>query len=1148
TFTIWFTALTNGTLVNNVTAKSNETNDTNDTANVTVYSPNMTVEKVTLDNGVFVNNTVRFVIVVTNTGDCNLSDVKVTEDFNPAELKYESIVDSTGKWSKSSDYVFVYDGNLTVGESANFTIVFTALVNGTLENQVNASSNETDNKTGNNTTTVYKPNMTVEKVTLDNGVFVNNTVRFVIVVTNTGDCNLTDVKVTEDFDSAELRYESIVDSTGKWSKSSDYVFVYDGNLTVGESANFTIVFTALVNGTLENQVNASSNETDNKTGNNTTTVYKPNMTVEKISLNKTVLIGNNTEFIIVVTNTGDCNLTNVKVTEIYDDKELRYIKHTNEESWTKSGNVFNYKGVLAPNESVNFTITFKTLVNGTLINKVNASSNETDNKTGNNTTDVKPVCDLEISKLVNTSNVFVNDMVEWSIIVKNYGPNTAENVIVRDILPDNIEFVVPKDCEIKGNDLIWNIGKLGPNESKTLKLITKLLAEGQFDNFVSVNTTTNESDYTNNNASNTTVANPICDLIINKTVNASSIDVGDSVEWTISVINVGPSTALDVKVKDNLPDGAIILSANPSAGNFDMNTRVWEIGSLDANNPVSLILVTQIVAEGNITNVVVVNTSTYEPNKTNNEANNTTVANPVCDLEIIKLVNASRVYEDDLVEWTITVINRGPSVAYDVIVNDTLPNGLKLISSTPSTGKYSNGIWDIGTMDKDATVSLVLITQATELGNITNIASVNSTTPDKNTTNNIANNTTEVIPVCDLEITKLVNASNVNITDFVEWTIRVVNKGPSTAKDVKVTENLPSGLKVIKVTPSTGSYANNVWTIGDLEKDASVSLVLITQVIKDGNITNIVVVNTTTPDSNETNNKANNTTEVNPVCDLDIIKLVSAKKAYVGEELTWTIKVTNHGPSAASDVKVLENIPNSLKYIKAIASKGTYNAKTQVWTIGKLASGSSVTLKIVTKVLSVGNITNPVEVTTTTPENDTTNNKANNTTEGIAIVDLAVIKYADKEVYHIGDKIQWIITVVNYGPCDAHDVVAYDVLPDSVKFIGYKASKGSYDASTGRWDIGNLTKDESVTLYIDCIALIDGKITNEVNVTCNETDSNLSNNYDNCTVEVIKNETVPPVHPEKPPVTMHATGNLLAYLVMALVIIFGSFWAENRKE
>ena len=327
---------------------------------------------------------------------------------------------------------------------------------------------------------------------------------------------------------------------------------------------------------------------------------------------------------------------------------------------------------------------------------------------------------------------------------------------------------------------------------------------------------------------------------------------------------------------------------------------------------------------------------------------------------------------------------------------------------------------------------------------------------------------------------------------------------------------------------------------------------MITQVVKDGNITNIVVVNSTTPDNNESNNKANNTTEANPVCDLEIVKLVSAEKAYVGDEVTWTIKVINHGPSAALDVKVSEDLPDALKFIRATASQGTYDANTQTWTIGKLENASSVTLQLVTKVLSIGNITNLVEVTTTTPDNNTTNNKANNTTEGIAIVDLAVIKGSDKEVYHIGDEICWIITVVNYGPCDAHEVVAYDVLPDGVKFISWESSKGSYDVSTGKWDIGNLTKGEFVTLFIYCEALIEGSITNYVNVTCNETDSDLSNNYDNCTVKVI-NETEPPVHPEEPPaaklpVTMKKTGNPLAYLLLALVIIFGSFWTRNRKE
>ncbi len=67
-------------------------------------------------------------------------------------------------------------------------------------------------------------------------------------------------------------------------------------------------------------------------------------------------------------------------------------------------------------------------------------------------------------------------------------------------------------------------------------------------------------------------------------------------------------------------------------------------------------------------------------------------------------------------------------------------------------------------------------------------------------------------------------------------------------------------------------------------------------------------------------------------------------------------------------------------------------------------SGSRYTLTLVTKVLSVGNITNPVEVTTTTPDSNESNNKANNTTVAIEECDLEIIKSSDKSVYHVGDK------------------------------------------------------------------------------------------------------------------------------------------------
>lgn len=223
-------------------------------------------------------------------------------------------------------------------------------------------------------------------------------------------------------------------------------------------------------------------------------------------------------------------------------------------------------------------------------------------------------------------------------------------------------------------------------------------------------------------------------------------------------------------------------------------------------------------------------------------------------------------------------------------------------------------------------------------------------------------------------------------------------------------------------------------------------------------------------------------------------------------------------------------------------------------------SGSRYTLTLVTKVLSVGNITHPVEVTTTTPDSNESNNKANNTTVAIEECDLEIIKSSDKSVYHVGDKMHWIIEVVNHGPCTAKDTWVSDILPSGLKFISYTSSRGSYDKATGKWSIGDLKKGEKVTLDILCKVLKAGSITNDANVTCSVNDTDLSNNYDNATVKVIENKTPGPEPEPKPPVpdtpepkvpvhpTMHATGNPIAYLIVALFVILGSFWSRNKKQ
>lgn len=112
----------------------------------------------------------------------------------------------------------------------------------------------------------------------------------------------------------------------------------------------------------------------------------PNLEVRKITLNKTVNVGEKTYFTIVVTNTGDVGLTNVFVRE-ESYEGLTYSGFTGE-NWVQTGNVFKYTNALEIGESVYFTVEFNTTEVGNFTNTVVAGAKETEDKTSENTTEV----------------------------------------------------------------------------------------------------------------------------------------------------------------------------------------------------------------------------------------------------------------------------------------------------------------------------------------------------------------------------------------------------------------------------------------------------------------------------------------------------------------------------------------------------------------------------------------------------------------------------------------------------------------------------------------------------------------------------------------------------------------------------------------
>ncbi|MBR4448201.1 DUF11 domain-containing protein [Methanobrevibacter sp.] len=88
---------------------------------------------------------------------------------------------------------------------------------------------------------------------------------------------------------------------------------------------------------------------------------------------------------------------------------------------------------------------------------------------------------------------------------------------------------------------------------------------------------------------------------------------------------------------------------------------------------------------------------------------------------------------------------------------------------------------------------------------------------------------------------------------------------------------------------------------------------------------------------------------------------------YIGDYVTWIVSVINKGPDTAKNVKVYDQLPDGLKYIKHTTTKGTFDPETGIWSIGNLSiSDGEVFLNIITQAFSVGKKINKAKVTSDT--------------------------------------------------------------------------------------------------------------------------------------------------------------------------------------
>lgn len=219
-------------------------------------------------------------------------------------------------------------------------------------------------------------------------------------------------------------------------------------------------------------------------------------------------------------------------------------------------------GGLPKGTSATILVAYTASTAGQLLNTATAKGNEPDPNKNNNTatedTTVLGLTDLSVTKSDSPDPVLVGKNVTYTIKAVNNGPSVATGVIVTDNLPNSVKFVSASStagsCTQNGaGDVVCYIGTMLVNSPVTITLVVTTTEAGTIVNQVCI--TGNEKDPKpgNNIAKEpTTVRNPVVDLSITKKDDADPIYVGDTVTYTITVINNGPDDASGVNIMDLL--------------------------------------------------------------------------------------------------------------------------------------------------------------------------------------------------------------------------------------------------------------------------------------------------------------------------------------------------------------------------------------------------------------------------------------------------------------------------------------------------------------------------------------------------------------------------------------------------------------------
>lgn len=613
------------------------------------------------------------------------------------------------------------------------------------------------------------------------------------------------------------------------------------------------------------------------------------------------------------------------------------------------------------------------------------------------------------------------------------------------------------------------------------------------------------------------------DLAITKTDSVDPVIAGETLTYQLTITNTGPSIATGVAITDTLPSGVTFTSAssgcvyNASLG--IVRCDPGEVGIGAVTNATIQVLVGP-AETGSLLNQAIVTTLDTDTYPSNNTAQATTDITSSADLSLSKTAPVS-VIAGDLLTYTLTISNAGPSDALGIVLEDDFTPGSAYVSSSVPCSSQGNSLTcNAGSVAANTSTD-VTITFRIDSGRtaaLVNDALVSATTPDPDATNNDATITTPVVISSDITISKNGTPEQLAPGEILTYTITATNLGLSDGQGVTLTDSLPAQVLYQSYTATKGTCTVTsiiTCTPGIVTPGEIVTITLVGRVnpaASPGTIFNTVIVTSTSLDPVPGNNSATESTTITAgMADLQITKRDLIDPVRAGEVLTYIITINNTGPSNASGVIVTDSLPAGVTLQSAMSSQGSC-ILTQCNLGGMLATGTAtITMTVSVDPSATGVIANSAAVSANEADPVMGNNSAQETTAIVRAADLSINKIGTPEPVFAGKNLAYRLQISNQGPSSADGVHVVDDLPTQVSFVSAPAgcthTSGTVDCTLSRM-LPDSSRVMTITVQVNLAAT--GLITNIASVTSTAVELVPSNNQSEWDTNVLAPDLINP--------------------------------------